>query len=228
MTITIEQIKQLLDSGGLKPSTNDVVESGKLILANGNSVDYQLHHGWDIAKAYSCDRKWNEFNLKLLQFIKNQNYDDEALAKVLEKIQIDDSHWRWFEKARAFSTTNYDWFFLMADQCPQGACVMFHPKDSAIEKGDIFYIEYIAAAPWNRENPMADQVYKGVGSIMIKHAQNYAHNKLKLRHGFCLHALPRSRGFYQKIGMIHHKPLDKDTLQYFEMPEQIALKFAGA
>lgn len=226
MAVTIDQIKKLLVTGAITPSAKDIVEEGVLQALDGRSVKYQLHHGWDIAKAFACDRRWGEFNLELLRFIQQKQYDAETLREVLEHIQMDDSHWRWFDKARVFSTSEYDWFFLMADNIPQGACLIYHPKPSVYDAGDIFYVEYIAAAPWNRDNPMS-RVFKGVASIILKYAVNYAHHQLKLRFGFSLQAIPRATGFYQKIGMTAHAKYDDGVMTYFEMPEDAALKFAG-
>lgn len=226
MNITIDDIKSLLDSGAIPFFVKDVVKTGVLIAYDGRQVDYQLHHGWDPAKAWLCDKNWPLFNLKLMRFIKNQHYDANSLTKILEQIQIDDDHWRWLEKSLRYKSTEYDWFFLMADKLPQAACLIYHPKASALAEGDIFYIEYVAAAPWNRKNPMQDRVFKKLGSIIINYAVHYAHTELKLRYGFSLHALPKATGFYQGIGMQRYAPLDKDILSYFEMPEQRAIELA--
>jgi hypothetical protein len=225
--MTIDEIKKMLDDGLLTPSKEDVVKDGVLLAHDGSSVKYQLHHGWDIAKAHICDKEWGKFNVELVRFIKTQNYDNESLATVLEQIQMDDAHWNWFDKSIYYKATEFDWFFLMANNSLQGACLIYHPKPSALEKGDIFYIEYIAVAPWNRVNPMQTQVFRGVGSIIIKYAVNYAHTVLNLKHGFSLHALPKASSFYYKIGMTDYPSLDKEGLQYFEMPGQSATKFVG-
>ena len=226
--MTIDEIKKMLDSGEIAPSNEDVVKDGVLLTHDGNCVDYQLHHGWDIAKAHICDKDWGKFNVELLRFIKNMNYDNESLSLVFEKLQMEDSHWKWFNKSVHYKTTEFDWFFLMANGFPQGVCLIYHPKPSALEKGDIFYIEYVAVAPWNRDNPMQARIFKGVGSILIKYAVNYAHTELNLKYGFSLHALPKASDFYYKIGMVAHPPLDKEGLQYFEMLEQHATKFVEA
>ena len=226
--MTIDEIKRMLDSGEITPSDENVVKTGVLLAVDGSHVDYQLHHGWDIAKAYACDTEWGKFNVDLMRFIKNKNYDEKSHAEVLEQIQIDDSHWNWLSKSVFYRTAEYDWFFLMADNIPQGACLIYHPKPSAFEEGNIFYIEYVAAAPWNRVNPMQPQVFKGIGSILIKYAIDYAHTVLNLRYGFSLHALPKAAGFYNKIGMTEHPPWIKDELQYFEMIEQRTTEFMEA
>lgn len=101
---------------------------------------------------------------------------------------------------------------------PQGACVFFHPKDSIIDSENIFYIEYVAVAPWNRKTPVTKREFKGVGTILITCALNYAVNELGLQYGFSLHSLPQAKNYYEKIGMINFPERDKDKLVYFEMP----------
>lgn len=223
--MTIDEIKRMLDSGEITPSDKGVVKTGVLPATNGSNVDYQLHHGWDIAKAYACDKEWGKFNVNLMRFIKNNNYDEKSLAEVLEDIQMDDNHWNWFNKSCFYKSTEYDWFFLMIDNIPQGACLIHHPKPSALEEGNIFYIEYVAVAPWNRPNPMQPRIFKGIGVILIKYAIYYAHTILSLRRGFSLHSLPKAATFYHNIGMTEHPPWIKDGLQYFEMTEQRTTEF---
>jgi hypothetical protein len=222
---TVNQIKQLLASGAITPAQDDVVKSGNLLAADGNLVPYTLHHGWDIAKCYACDTNWGTFNLSLFQYISDKKYSAEDLAKVLSEIQIDDRHWKWFDKACLHKDTTFNWFFLMAEGVPQGACVIYHPKKSVIQAGDIFYVEYIAVAPWNRINPMQKRRFKGIGTILVKHAIDYVTKTLLLPHGFSLHALPRASAWYQKIGMQRFVAHDKGQLQYFEMAENAAASF---
>ncbi|MFZ6774830.1 hypothetical protein ACO0LB_19175 [Undibacterium sp. SXout7W] len=224
--ITIDEIKAMLLSGELSPNNNDIIASGTLVAAGGTSHTYTLHHGWDIAKCLACDELWHSFNLKLMNWISEQKFDPEALKNVLGEIQIDDSHWEWFKKALVFKNGEFHWFFLMIDGQPQAACVIFHPKKSALEEIDVFYIEYIAVAPWNRQNPMESRTFKGIGSLLIRSIISFGVQKLSFNHGFSLHALPRAAEFYVKIGMERISQHDKDTLQYFEMPEKSAVAYA--
>jgi len=226
--MTIDDIKRMLDSGAFVPTDEDIVARGQIASSEGGHVEYQLHHGWDPAKAHVCDKTWGVFNVELMRFIKRQAYDVEQLRAVLGQIQIDDSHWNWLTKSLFYRSTEYDWFFLMAEGYPQGACLIYHPKPSAIASGDIFYIEYVAAAPWNRDNPMSGRTFKGIATILLRYATNYARKELKLRYGFSLHALPKAIAFYRGIGMVDHPPANKDNLPYFEMPEVSASKFAAA
>ncbi len=89
------------------------------------------------------------------------------------------------------------------------------------------YIEFLAVAPWNRETPVTNREFKGVGTILIKCALNYAVNELGLQYGFALHSLPQSKNYYEKIGMIKFPERDKDNLVYFEMPRDESTEMLG-
>lgn len=196
----------------------DIIETGEMIASSGLSDIYEIHHGWDIVTAHACDVEWGAYNLSLLGWIKSQDYSDDEIRKVLKEVQFQDSHWEWFKKALIYTTDEYDWFFLFADNKPQGACLMYHPKESTIDSQDIFYIEFIAVAPWNRDSPKMKRIYRGVGSILIGCAWELATTKLGLADGFSLHSLPEAAGYYSKLGMAPFPGLDKGTLKYFEMP----------
>jgi len=223
--MTLEDIKAFLDRKTPLFEKCAVVRAGEISRHDGIRVPFEIQVGWDLGKAHWCDKNWGVFNLSLLKFIKDKNYSDEDREKILESIQVDDSHWEWLKKALVYKTTEYVWLFLMADDAPQGACLIYHPKKSELEPGDIFYIEYIASAPWNRKNPMSPRRFNGIGSLLIKAAMTYATDELKLRQGFSLHALPRAASFYEKIGMKPFTDLDKDILRYFEMPQAAATQF---
>lgn len=224
MPVTIAEIKVMLANAGPMANCGTCVDSGPLIAVSGKEVEYKLFLGWDLAAANSCDETWGVFNVRLMRFIRDQNYDEAALSTVLATVQLDDSHWRWLDKSAVFLAEEYKWFFLMAEGYPQAACLIYHPKPSAFDDQGVFYIEYVAVAPWNRENPMAERSFKGVGKLVVQKVSEYAIDKLGLRPGFSLHALPRAAGFYAAIGMQNFASLDKGTLQYFEMPETKCLE----
>lgn len=227
MTITIEEIKRILRSGELSPSHNDVFATGNLKRPDHSEESYTAHCGWDIAKAYACDNEWGEFNIQILSHIDEKNLDDKARLEILDTISLEDSHWEWFKKAAIFNSDKYRWFFLFSEGKPQAACLVYQPKQSAFFDGNIFYVEYIAVAPWNRINPLQGRVFNGVGTCLLKHAVDHCIGTLGLRPGFSLHALPKAIPFYKKIGMIPFSEMDKDNLPYYEMPEPAFKVFAG-
>lgn len=228
MGLTVAEVRKMIAEEGIAPETADVVCQGTLFTPDGEPVEYSLHHGWDPVKAYLCDKSWGVFTVQMLHFIKNQNYDDATLYKVLSEIQIDDHHWDWLAKTLHYNGEEYDWFYVMAEGYPQGACLIYHPKPSSISSGDIFYVEYLAAAPWNRSNPMRKRAIRGVATELMRYAINFGRNHLKLRYGFSLHAIQRAIPYYQDLGMVRHAPADKEKLFYFEMPEDMAQKLVVA
>jgi hypothetical protein len=224
----MEQLRQKIASGELKfESSNSVIKTGELLDYDATSFKYEIIHGWDITLSYECDREWKAFYFGLFEFINNQNFSERELKEVLSGIQLQDKHWDWFKKSYIYHSDEYEWFYLLANEKPQGACVFFHPKKSIIDTKYIFYIEYVAVAPWNRETPVTKRKFKGVGTILIKCALNYAVNELGLQYGFSLHSLPESKNYYEKIGMINFPERDKDKLVYFEMPRDKSTEMLG-
>jgi len=227
MSATIEDIRNLLTANKFQPDMCDKVAEGVLASTDGESIVYSFHSGWDIIKAHLCDRRWGAFNMELLSFVHENYKDDIERRTIIDGLQLEDHHWDWLKKSAVLKSDEYKWFFIFAEGLPQAACVIFHPKKSALEEGNIFYIEYVAVAPWNRPNPLKAPFLKGTGTKIIQHACDYAKENLGLRPGFCLHALPKATGFYEKIGMLAHPQLDKDRLPYYEMPLQAASNFLG-
>jgi hypothetical protein len=219
----ISEIRALLaDINPLELTDCVCLATGNLAARDGKTKPFELLLGWNIGLANRCDNTWGVFTTQLVRFIRKQNYTEDQLKSVLAEVQFDDSHWRWLEKALHSKSDEYKWFFLMADGEPQAACMIYHPKPSAFDGQGVFYIEYIAAAPWNRKNPMADQAFIGIGHLMVREVSRYATKTLSLRPGFSLHALPRAAGFYESIGMSRFPHLDKGTMPYFEMPTNSA------
>jgi hypothetical protein len=208
--------------------SKSVIEKGYLSKHSGEEIEYSIEHGLNINSAIACDQSWDQFKLEMLDYIEQQNYSEEKLSEVLSGIQTEDYHWNWALKSHICSTTEYEWFFLFADNQPQGACLIYHPKKSTLHPNNIFYVEFVAVAPWNRSNPYKPKMFTGVGSVLIKSALNYAVNILGLYQGFSLHSLPQACDYYIKIGMLNDKNHNKDGLEYFEMPEAIAKKMLGA
>lgn len=125
----IEQLRQKIASGELKlESSNSVIKTGELLDNDATSFKYKIIHGWDITLSYDCDREWKAFYLRLFELIDNQNFSERELKEVLSGIQLQDKHWDWFKKSYLYHSDEYEWFYLLANGKPQGACVFFHPK----------------------------------------------------------------------------------------------------
>lgn len=224
--LTLEQLRKALLSGELKPSEEDIIAGGVLTNSVADEVGYAVHCGWDIVKALTCDKEWGRFNIRLLAFIEETYGDEKLRNEALAKSSLEDHHWNWFQKAATYSSDEYRWFFLYAEGLPQAACLIHHPKKSVLSAGNIFYVDYLAVAPWNRRNVMQNRIFAGVGTRILKHAVEYCRDSLNLMPGFSLHALPGAMTFYEKIGMLREESMDNGILAYYEMPGAAFAAFA--
>lgn len=225
--MTLEEIKDLIKSGELE-SNSEVIAKGELHHSSGQATEYSIYHGWDIASSLECDQLWGKSNIELFEYIEKQEYSEEELDKVLASIQTEDHHWNWFKKSIGTIAEEYEWFYLYADNKPQAACVIYHPKDSALDESKIFYVEFLAVAPWNRDCLVRKREYLNVGSIVLFAALKYSVENLGLSPGFSLHSLPQASGYYKKLKMTNVEEKNKESLLYFELPEAEAVKLLEA
>lgn len=221
MNIDIDQLIKL----GLITANNEVVISnGDLYNSLKNKAEYRITIGWDIIAAHQCDTEWKKYNFDLADYI-NANYTADKIPEVLENIQVEDHHWEWVAKSLMLKGSEYEWFYLKTNNRIEAACLMYHPKASAVDNANIFYIDFIAVAPWNRKDPMRGKELYNVGSTLLKEVIRYSVNTLGLTYRFSLHSLPQAKKYYNKIGMQHFPCGDKDALEYFEMNENDSISF---
>lgn len=206
------------------------IEEGKLtLISTKEQVPYTIVHGWSLESSAECDLHWKRDWLALFKQICQFQPDQTKQAEILASISIEDFHWDWFRKAIDASSDEYEWFHLYADGKPQGACLIYHPKPSALEPGDIFYVKFVAVAPWNRDCEIRPAQFKGVGKAIIRAAQRFAVKELKLRPGFCLHSLPKAEGFYTRLKMVKVAGQeDAENLPYYELTETLATELMEA
>lgn len=201
------------------------IEQGELMHVNKKKFTYKIVHGWDLKASLECDTLWKQGWLTLLQQIQQAEPDETKQNKLLASISTEDFHWQWFEKAVKYNTDQYEWFHLHADSKPQAACLIYHPEASALEPGDIFYVEFVAVAPWNRPCDFRPREFNGLGRIILRAVQRFAVKELKLRPGFCLHSLPKAEIVYKKLNMVKVDGReDAQSLAYFELPQALATK----
>jgi hypothetical protein len=204
-----------------------IVNEGTIIKRNGETVPYTIELGLSKSSIDECN-KWKEFITRfILEFVdKNPSIID--YEEVLQNdIMLEDYHWNWLKKAIAYNITGYDWFFLKTPDGIQGICLTFHPKKSAIKSIDIFYIHYLASAPWNRVSKLYERKYKGVATEIIKQIQLYFIKTYQYSYGFSLHSLPQAETFYRNLGMKYFSKYDKDGLFFYEMDYENAVLLVG-
>ena len=205
------------------------IEQGELTHVTKKMVPYKIVHGGNLTFSLECDTLWKQGWLTLFKQIQQAEPDEIKQNEILASISTEDIHWDWFRKAVAFSSDQYEWFHLYADGKPQAACLIYHPEASALEPGDIFYVKFIAVAPWNRDCDLRPREFCGLGKIILRAAQRFAVKELKLRPGFCLHSLPKAERVYTKLKMVKvDGKEDAESLAYFELPQALATKLMEA
>ena len=197
------------------------IELGELTHVSKEKVPYKIVHGWDLKSSHECDTLWKQAWLDLFEQIQQSEPDETKQAEILASISTEDIHWDWFKKAVDSSTDEYEWFHLYADGKPQAACLIYHPEASALEPGDIFYVKFVAVAPWNRDCKIRPGEFKGIGKTILRTAQRFAVKELKLRPGFCLHSLPKPVPL--PLGLVVKKASNKRALTSSLMPLPVSV-----
>ena len=158
-----------------------------------------------------------------------QQFKDNGIAK--EKWP-EDAHWDWGNKlALTKGRLAYESYCIMAGDSLEGLMLLNNTKFSRLpnQRGqEVVYIEFLATAPWNRQELCNPRRFAGVGTILAEIAI-----QLSLDYEFGgrigLHALPRAADFYRNV--LHMTELGPDpdpqhqNLIYFEMTSQQASRF---
>jgi hypothetical protein len=209
------------------------LENGKLrCVETKAAVPFQIAVGLDTALTLKLESEWAAEKAIAIQQLLHDHpeeaKDQQALTKRLFEYGLTDFHWSWTNKALRTATDEYQWFYLEAEGKVQGVCVIFYPKQSRIDSEQIFYIDYIASAYWNRKRPGRNKRFSNVGLLLIANTIEYATTALGLRPGFCLHSLPTAESYYTKLGMTPYDlDSEKENLRYFEAPAPCALGITG-
>lgn len=215
--------------GNKKKGSLREIEQGELTHVSKKKIPYKIVHGWSLASSVECDTLWKQGWLALFKQIQQAEPDEIKQTEILATISTEDFHWDWFKKAVDSSSDEYEWFHLYADGKPQAACLIYHPEASALEAGDIFYVKFVAVAPWNRTCDFRPREFRGLGEITLRAAQRFAVKELKLRPGFCLHSLPKAESFYARLKMVKvDGKEDAQSLAYFELPQALATQLMEA
>jgi len=196
-------------------------------LHTGDDIPYTISDGIDLRTTASLDMDWGEEKAKVFGQLIAENPDavnDPAKwGELFNSYQLSDFHWAWSQKARYYNSAEYFWFYLNADGKVQAACIIKHPKESRLDSNNIFYVDYLAVAYWNRRRSGYVRRFDGVGTTLLMHAINYSIDVLGCRPGFSLHSLPSSEGYYRNLQMTDYGiDANYQDLRYFEASEPVA------
>ena len=192
-------------------------------------VAYSVHSGYDTQLVMDMDEKWREEKIKIAKGILQKHPEcqasQEEFYKRIVECNMQDFEWNWMNKAMLCRGPEYHWFFLLANELVQAACIIYHPKESRIGSDKIFYVDYLAAAFWNRRRPDYVRQFDGLGTILLAHSIKYATDVLQYRPGFSLHSLPQAESYYARLGM-NDLGVDtaKENLKFFEASADVSIK----
>lgn len=231
--MNISTILQQLAAGSLHiNSQTKIISRGEVFDTNALACEYQVMMGANPKLASQCNLEWTEFYQQVLEYLSQIN---DPLQRIQEAqgFQFGSKHWDWLAKTILYKGQGYLWFFMIINNQVQGICLIYQPTDAKLEAGNVFYVEYLAAAPWNLKNPIAQKRYLSVGTTLLNEIIHHCTNALGLKYGFNLHAIQQAEGFYEKIGM-QHLPAHNKTqpngavLKFYEMTQETTQKMIGA
>ena len=224
--LTRDQVEKLIQAGLLPAPGRDRIASGSVKdCRDGQRRDWAIELGPNFLNAAICQASWTNFTIDLID--RARKLPDADRVKALSTIDAEHTHWDWVSKSKHYQQNEYRWFFLLVENSVEAVCLTYHPKNSAIDGDKVFYIEYIAVAPWNKSHHLIDRRFSGIGSLFIIQIQNYFNSVDGYRFGFCLHSLPQAESYYRHIGMTEFPGHEKDNLAYFEMDASTAQVFCG-
>lgn len=187
---------------------------------------FQVHVGADPLITISMQQAWERVHTEVLnKILIASNGDKSVLQKLLDENKVQDSHWNWAKKYMGLSSSSdYVWFYLTVDCIVQACCIIYHPEVSRFDSKNIFYVDYLAIAPWNRNSILGARKFSSFGTFLLAFATDYSVSKLSYRHGFSLHSLPQAEKFYkEKLGMTSFgNDITKENLLFLEIEEQKA------
>jgi len=140
---------------------------------------------------------------------------------------IQDRHWDWRQKAQVTGKLlQYESFAVEASDMTQGLMITNSISFARLPEQKtkpLIYVDFLAAAPWNRTNFTSTPKYRGVGKLLIFAAMSQSIDEgYEGRIG--LHSLHESETFYRQAFRMQDLGPDTDHqgLRYFEMTEDVA------
>lgn len=191
-------------------------------------VQYRVENTFNAQFVLDMHDKWNAEKNRILAEMVTKHpecmKDINVFASLLTAYNIEDLQWDWLNKAVHCNTDEYRWFYLIIEEKVQATCIIYHPKKSQFDTENIFYVDYLATAFWNRSRPDYKRQYAGLATILLAHGIRYAIDQLKYRPGFCLHSLPKAESYYVGLGMTDFGPdKEKQDLKFFEAESKASL-----
>jgi hypothetical protein len=127
---------------------------------------------------------------------------------------LEHGHWDWRNKADSVDKGRHLLIAVEVSNEPQGVMAIDRIHRLArLHKGNVVYVDYVEAAPWNLKITAAVPKYLGVGTLLIGEAVRLS-LEMEMDGAVGLHSLPQAEKFYQRIGMTRWGPDD----DYYDLP----------
>jgi hypothetical protein len=136
-----------------------------------------------------------------------------------------DCHWRWPTMIQFGSTFKDALAVRTPDGDIQGAAIYNTSGRSYLGGEGAVYVEYLAAAPWNRGRLAVNPVYCGVGKNLMFQMVCQSYN-LGLAGRVTLQSLPSAVGYYTNLGFVPTGPEENGIIPC-ELPAEKAEKAAN-
>lgn len=193
--------------------------------SNGLHREIKLLKGLSIDKCLQVQKEWSQFFYEQYELYK-ESFPENPPQSFITECNAEDSHWQWVSKAIALNSDEYIWFSIESEGSLECLMVVYHPQKARSSEEDIFYVDYLAVAPWNRNSVLQKAKIRGLGTTMLKVVGVHLKQVLNYVDGFSLHSLPKALPFYLKLGMKDFGvDEEKEGLHYLEMPEDVAEVF---
>ncbi|PKL46178.1 MAG: hypothetical protein CVV42_17305 [Candidatus Riflebacteria bacterium HGW-Riflebacteria-2] len=204
----------------------DEFGKGSVFDKEGKSHSFCIKIGYDLGLTYNYQLSQLQFFAPLIEIIESGDLDRDVVEEAMRSLSYEDNHWNWLAKGNKYNDDQHEWFYLLVNNRVEALGFIFFPKNALLEPGEVFYIEYLAVAPWNRDSFFSKKIFRGLGSALVKFLLYYGKTVLSLRLGCSLHSLPKAIPFYEKIGMNRLSSAhDKGILPCFEFCSDRAKAF---
>ena len=145
---------------------------------------------------------------------------------LLSNTRADDLNWDWAREIdRSEHEDGFVCFAVVSDAGPEGLMSLSISTSRLAPPNGIVYIEYLAAAPWNRKDLQASR-YAGIGTLLIEAAFRVSF-AVGLSGRIGLHSKRQAESFYRdKLGLVDLGPemTEDGEWVYFEATPEVARK----
>jgi hypothetical protein len=196
------------------PSSRRVVHLIDARVSGRPLVEADLYRDYPAAELEAIEARWA------------QAREEAAAAGFVQGLApLEHAHWDWRNKAESVEAGRHMLLAVERDGVAQGLMAVLRvPRNARLGTGQVVYVDYVEAAPWNLKGSAIQPRFFGVGTVLIAEAV-----RLSLEMGLGgqvgLHSLPQAEEFYAarcKMTRIGPDPAYFD-LTYFEYTRQKAL-----